>query len=83
MGNFKSAIPDETTVNSVIKNGECVVVDLSKSFVKNMREDGQMKEFAIKQIVKTLTQFTEINAVKIIIDGSDEDNFAQLYTNEN
>ncbi len=86
---IKTYIPKETKINNIIKEGECIVIDFSKEFIENMEDDIEKQGLAISQIVNTMTQFNEINAVKILIDGSDEGgfkngnvNFKQLFTNE-
>lgn len=84
----KTYIPCNTKINSITKNGECVVIDLSREFIDEMEDNTESQRKAISQIVNTMTQFNEINAVKITIDGSDElgfkngnINFKQLFTN--
>lgn len=86
---YKTAIPDNVKINDAKKVGECAVIDLSSEFINNMEENVEVQGLAISQIVNTLTQFSEINAVKITVDGSDEVtfkngniNFKQYYTNE-
>ncbi|MBR2703866.1 MAG: GerMN domain-containing protein [Clostridia bacterium] len=84
-----TCIPNNVRINNLKRDGECLIIDLSKEFINNMDEDTEKQGLAISQIVNTMTQFTEINAVKILIDGSDECsfkngniNFKQLFTNE-
>lgn len=85
----KTCIPNDVKINSVKKDGECLIIDLSREFIDNMEEDIEAQGLAISQLVNTMTQFNEINAIKITIDGSDECgfsngnvNFKQLFTNE-
>ena len=44
--------------------------------------DKDKKDKLIKTIVNTMTELTEINSVKFIIDGSPCDELAQEYTRE-
>lgn len=87
--NIRTYIPDNVRVNSITRNRECLTIDLSKEFVENMDDNVEVQGLAISQIVNTMTQFNEINAIKILIDGSDDYsfkngniNFKQLFTNE-
>lgn len=87
--NNKTYIPDGVRINSITRNRECLVIDLSKEFIDNMDENIENQSLAISQIVNTMTQFNEINAIKILIDGNDDCSFKngnvsfkQLFTNE-
>lgn len=57
------------------KKGECIVIDFSKEFIENQNENVEYHGLVISQIVNTMTQFTEINAVKILIDGEENKSF--------
>lgn len=84
-----SNIPKDVKINKVEKSGECVVIDFSNEFIENATENVEGQGVIISQIVNTLTQFTEVNAVKITING-DEDvgfkngniTFKQVFTDE-
>lgn len=86
---LKSYIPKEAKINKVEKSGECVIIDFSNEFVEDATENVEQQGVIISQIVNTLTQFTEVNAVKITIAG-DEDvgfkngniMFKQVFTND-
>lgn len=86
---LKTAIPNNVKVNSIFKSGECLIIDFSKEFVENQVEDVETQGLVISQIVNTMTQFTEINSIKILIDGEQNQcfkngniSFEQLFTNE-
>ena len=87
--NLKSAIPENVKVNSIIKSGESLIIDFSKEFIENQNDSVEMQGLVISQIVDTMTQFTEVNAIKILIDGEENRsfengniNFQQLFTKE-
>lgn len=87
--NLKSVIPKNVTINNITKNGECLFIDFSKEFVENQEDNVEIQGLAISQIVDTMTQFTEINSVKILIDGKENQSFKnstikfeQLFTKE-
>lgn len=73
--NLKSVIPEDVKVNSITKSGECLVLDFSKEFIENQVDNVETQGLVISQIVDTMTQFTEINAVKILIDGEENKSF--------
>ena len=86
---LKTCIPDGVKLNSIDKSGETIIIDLSKEFVEKMEDNVEIQGLSIGQIVNTITQYTEINAVKILIDGNDDVtfkngniSFKQIFTNE-
>ena len=86
---LKTCIPEGVKINNINKSGDCVVIDLSKEFIDSMEDNVEIQGLSIGQIVYTMTQYTEINAVRILIDGNDDItfrngniNFKQVFTNE-
>lgn len=70
--NLSKTIPEGTKINSIELKGEILYIDLSKEFVEN-HEGGKEKESAtIYSIVNTMTNFTEVNGIKILIDGNQD-----------
>lgn len=68
-------IPDGTRVNKAEVKGDTLYLDLSKEFVEN-HEGGETKESAtIYSIVNTMTNLTEVNSVKILIEGEENKAF--------
>lgn len=70
---FKSLIPENTKLNEVKKDGDCLTIDLSKEFIDSNMENEENIKQSINQIVYTVTQFTEIDKVKILIDGNENE----------
>lgn len=86
---LKTCIPNNVKINKIEKSGECLVIDLSKEFIENMEDNVEIQGLSISQIANTMTQFTEINAIKILIDGeanlafkNGNISFEQLFTHE-
>ncbi len=86
---LKTYIPKDTKINNIIKNADCLTIDFSKEFIDNQEENTEIQGLTIGQIVNTVTQFTEINSIKIVIDGEENlsfkngnINFSQIFTNE-
>ena len=87
--NLKSAIPENVKINSITKSGECLIIDFSKEFIENQVDNTEIHGLVISQIVDTMTQFTEVNSIKILIEGEENKsfkngniNFQQLFTKE-
>lgn len=87
--NLKSGIPENVRINSIKRNGECLVIDFSKEFVENQTDNVEIQGLTISQVVNTITQFTEINSIKILIEGEENKSFKngnikfeQIFTNE-
>lgn len=68
--NLEKIIPDGTTVNSANLNGNTVVIDLSSAFLSST-DDANAASNIVYSIVNTLTELTEVNNVKFVIDGNE------------
>ena len=65
-------IPEGTKINKAELKGDILYLDLSKEFIEN-HEGGENKEsITIYSIVNTMTNLTEVNSVKILIDGKED-----------
>ena len=71
---LSKTIPDGTRVNKAELKGETLYLDLSKEFIENHQGGEEQESITIYSIVNTMTNLTEVNAVKILIDG--EENMA-------
>lgn len=70
-----ATIPEGTIINGTELKGDVLYLDLSSEFVDN-HEGGEEKESTtIYSIVNTMTNLTEVNAVKILIDGEENQSF--------
>ena len=76
----EKVIPENTKLLKSYMEGDCVTIDLSAEFLNYDKSDEKAKENLINSIVKTLTQLTEVNKVKILIDGNECDEFNEVYT---
>lgn len=77
---LEAVIPKNTKINSVeLKNG-VVELDLSKDFIKEVKGK-ENEEIIIYSIVNTLTELTEVNAVKIKIEGKEGEGFEDKEVN--
>lgn len=73
----KKIMPENTKLNKSYLEGDCVVLDFSADIVSSNEKDNM-----IKSIVNTLTELTEVNRVKILVDGNENKEFNEVYTRE-
>ena len=72
---LKNTIPEGTKINQIEKVGEILILDLSEEFILNHVGGEKEEKLTIEAIVKTLTELTEINGVKIKINGEENKEF--------
>ena len=72
---LESAIPEGTKVNNAKIEGDIVYLDLSKEFIENHAGGQEEESLTIYSIVNTLTELTEVNSIKILIDGKEDESF--------
>lgn len=75
-------IPENTKLLKTYLEGDCVVLDFSYEFLNYNKEDEKEKNNLINSLVNTLTELTEINSVKILINGEINDEFKDVYIRE-
>lgn len=71
--NLQNPIPVGTKVNKVELKGDCAYVDLSGEFLNSSGMN------PIYSIVNSLTELKEVNSVKILIDGKEQDNMKEAF----
>ena len=76
----KKIIPEGTKINKTYLEQDCAVLDFSSEFLNYKEEEKRNLE---NSIINTLTQLTEINQVKILIDGNPSNELKEIYTREN
>lgn len=79
----KKVIPEGTTLLKTFLEQDVITLDFSKEFLNYNKEDEKEKENLINTIVNTLTELTEINGVKIKIEGEEVEDFEGIYTRQN
>lgn len=75
-------IPDNTKLIKTYLEDDCAVLDFSSEFLNYNREDEKEKNNLINSLVNTLTELTEVNKIKILIDGNINDEFKDIYSRE-
>ena len=77
---YTKLIPDNTKLNKTYKEKDMVYLDFSSEFLSYNKEDTSVKQNIIDSLVKTLTQLTEVNSIKILIDGEENEEFNEVYS---
>ena len=78
----KKVIPENTKLNKTYLENDCVVLDFSSEILNYSKENKNEKENMIKSIVNTLTELTEVNKVKILIEGKENNEFKDIYSRD-
>ena len=72
-------IPENTKLNKSYMEDDCITLDFSVEFLNYNKSEEKVNSNIINSIVNTLTQLTEVNSVKILIDGSENEEFKEVY----
>ena len=76
----ESVIPKETKLLKSYMEDDCVTLDFSQEFLNYDKTNEKTKENMVNSIVNTLTQLTEVNNEKILIEGNQNKEFNETYT---
>ena len=80
---LETVIPKNTKVLKTYMDKDCLVLDLSKDFLNYDMEKENAKQNLIYSIVNTLTELTEVNSVKFLIEGQENEQFKDVYVRIN
>lgn len=72
--NFERIIPEKTIVNKAKMQGDMLILDLSEEFIANT-EGEENERNIVESITRTMTQLTEVNAIKFLINGEENKGF--------
>ena len=78
----KKIIPDNTKLIKNYLENDCVVLDFSSDILNYSKENKTNKDIMINSIVNTLTELTEVNKIKILIEGKENEEFKDIYIRE-
>lgn len=73
-------MPEGTKILKTYMEDDCVVLDFSEEFLNYNKNDENTKNNLINSIVNTMTELTEVNKVKILINGNQNQEFNEIYT---
>lgn len=74
---LKSIIPENTKLLNSSLEGECLTLDFSNELLNYDKEKD--KDNLINSIINTVTELTEVNKVKILIEGQTNSEFCDEY----
>ena len=74
---LKKLIADGTILHEVTVENGCATINLSNEFLNYENEENKLK--IINSIVNTLTNLKEIDSVKFLINGEQNENLADTY----
>ena len=72
-------MPENTKLLRNYLEGDCIVLDFSSDILNYDKENEKGKENLINSIVNTLTELSEINSVKILVEGNQNEEFNEEY----
>lgn len=70
-------IPQNIRLNKCYMDDDCVILDFTEEILNINKTDE--KDNLINSLVNTLTQLTEVNSVKIIINGNESNEYSEIY----
>ena len=73
--NLIKTIAEGTKINKLQKEGDILIIDFSNEFIQNHPGSEQQEKLTIRSIVNSLTELTEINGIKILINGEENKSF--------
>lgn len=79
--NLKKLIPDGTALHDIKVEKSCAIINVSNEFLNFETEENKLK--IINSIVNTLTNLKEINSVKFLINGEQNEKLSEIYLKNN
>ena len=79
--NLKKLIPEGTVLHDVKIDTSCAIVNVSNEFLNFENEENKLK--IINSIVNTLTNLKEINSIKFLINGEENEKLQDIYVRNN
>ena len=79
--NLKKLIPDGTALHDIKVEKSCAVINVSNEFLNFENEENKLK--IINSIVNTLTNLKEIDSVKFLINGEENEKLPDIYVKNN
>lgn len=75
--NLKKLIPEGTVLHDIKIDNSCAIVNFSNEFLNYETEEKKLK--IINSIVNTITNLKEINSLKILINGEQNEKLSDIY----
>ena len=74
-GNHDNVIPEGTTLIGTSLEGDTLKINFSSEFVENHIGGKEEEQKTIECLVNSLTELTEVNSIKILINGEENAKF--------
>lgn len=78
---LKKLIPDGTALHEIKIEKSCAIINLSNEFLNYETEENKLK--IINSIVNTLTNLKEIDSVRFLINGEENEKLSEVYLKSN
>ena len=78
---LKKLIPEGTALHDIKIEKSCAIINLSNEFLNYETEENKLK--IINSIVNTLTNLKEIDSVKFLINGEENEKLSEVYLKNN
>ncbi len=75
---LERVLPDGTTVYDAGIEADCVIINFSKEIL-NFGEDEKLKNNIINSIYQTLTELTEVNSIRFLVEGEENPKLPEEY----
>ena len=79
--NLIKLIPEGTVLHDIKIEKSCAIINVSNEFLNYETEENKLK--IINSIANTLTNLKEINSVKFLINGEENENLKEIYLKNN
>ena len=76
---YLKIIPENTKLNKCYMQNDILFLDFSKEILNYDKNKKDSKNLIIDSLVNTLTELTEVNGIKILIDEKENDEFSEQY----
>lgn len=73
---LEKTIPEGTKINKIQKQADILIIDFSEEFIKNHKNGEKEEKITVNSIVNTITELTEINGIRIIINAEENKSFS-------
>lgn len=75
--NLKKLVPEGTVLHDVTLENSCAKINVSNEFLNYENDENKMK--IINSIVNTLTNLKEVDSVKFLINGEENEKLSEIY----
>lgn len=73
--NLQKILPEGVEILDAKIEGDIVYINFSEEFIENQEDDIEKQKIAVYSIVNTLSELSEVNGIKILINGEEECSF--------